>query len=338
MSPKLKKMKVYYQFNKNNLDPVIYKGALMVVETLNTKNGICKVAIVQGKNSLIKSQAVIESLIKFDKVKNINKPSDELLNSYVYKPTELDELMKKVKSIKRKFENYSEVFNAIEMWVMSTKGSPAVNIKTEENFLANPEKILCETKNFGKGMKAKPGAPHANRAPRTAPIVNVEEWEKDATSLFACGIKKNESMTFQDQIKLANKLIQTIIDIHDTPSDLRQTLCEVFHKTKGNDYRTPFWFEKLSINKFKDNQHHSKIKGCELMHLDPTLEFASKPDNLFIGTSEENRHQGGYKFEFTEKKMLIKKIYENGFDDNPEYLNRLSLDELEEIYYKNKYK
>jgi hypothetical protein len=286
-------MKEYYQFIKTNLEPVIYKGAIMVVETLNTKKGISKVATVQGKNSLIKNHVIIEKLVDSDKVKNIDKPSDELLNCYVYKPQELTELVKKLNSINRKFKYFSEVFNAIEMWVMSTKGSPAVNIQTEKNFLANPEKILKETKNFGKGMKAKPGAPHANRAPRTAPIVNVEEWENDETSLMACGIKKNESMTFQNQIDLLNKLIQTTIDIHDTPEDLRQTLCEVFNKVKGNDYRTPFYLEKLSINKFKDNQHHNKVKGCELMHIDPTIEFASRPDNLNIGTSEENRHQGG---------------------------------------------
>jgi hypothetical protein len=331
-------MKEYYQFTKTNLYPLIYKGAIMVVETLKTNNTISKIATVQGKNNLIKNQTILEEIINSGNVKTITKPSDDFLNSYVYKPQELSELIKNVNLIDKKFKNFSEVFKAIEMWVMSTKGSPAVNIKTEENFLENPEKILKETKNFGVGMKAKPGAPHANRAPRTAPIVNIEEWEKDGTSLMACGIKKNESMTFQEQIKLINKLIQTIIDIYDTPEDLRQILCETFNKTKGNDYRTPFYLERLSIDKFKDNQHHNKVKGCELMHIDPSIEFASITDNLNIGTSEENRHQGGYTFEFTHKKLLIKDIYEEGFNDNPEYLNTLSLDELKELYYKNKFK
>ena len=40
------------------------------------------------------------------------------------------------------------------------------------------------------------------------------------------------------------------------------------------------------------------------MHIDPSIEFASRPDNLSIGTSEENRHQGGYPFEFTDKKII----------------------------------
>jgi hypothetical protein len=73
------------------------------------------------------------------------------------------------------------------------------------------------------------------------------------------------------------------------------------------------------------------------MHIDPSIEFASRPNNLSIGTSEENRHQGGYTFEFTDKKILIKKIYEKGFNNDPEYLNTLSLDKLEEIYFKNKF-
>lgn len=42
-------------------------------------------------------------------------------------------------------------------------------------------------------------------------------------------------------------------------------------------------------------------ESCELMRIDPSIEFASRPDNLSIGTSEENRHQGGYTFEFTDK-------------------------------------
>ena len=311
-------MKEYYQFIKTNLTPIIYKGSIMVVETLKTKNSTIKVATVQGKNLLIKNQITIEMLLNSGKVKNISKPSDEFLNSYVYKPKELVELSKKLNLINKNFNDFSEVFNAILMWVMSTKGSPAVNIKTEEIFLENPEKVLKETKTFGKGMKAKPGAPHANRAPRTTAIVNIEEWENDGSSLFAGGIKKNESMTFKGQIELFNKLIQIIIDIYDTPEDLREILCKTF-------------------NKFKDNQHHNKIKGCELMHIDPSIEFASRPDNLSIGTSEENRHQGGYPFEFTDKKILIKKIYEKGFNNDPEYLNTLSLDKLEEIYFKNKF-
>jgi hypothetical protein len=331
-------MKEYYQFTKRNLYPVIYPGAIMIVETKNTKKGVSKIATIQGKNKLIKDQEIINRLVNYPYAKVIDKPSDEVLNSYVYRPKELVELTKNLNSIKKRFTGFSELFKAIEMWVISTKGSPAVNIKTEEKFLENPDKILKETKNFGKGMKAKPGAYHANRALRTSPIASPEEWENDPTSLFACGIKKNESMTFQYQIDLFNKIIQTIIDIHDTPKDLREKLCNVFGKIKGEDYRTEYYLEKLSIDKFKLNKHHSKVKGCELMHVDPTIEFASRADNLSIGTSEENRHQGGYSFEFTEKKLLIRKIYKKGFNNNPEYLNTLSIDELEEIYYKNKYK
>lgn len=331
-------MKKYYQFTETNLNPVIYKGAIMVVETLNTKKGDFQTATIQGKNTLIKNQVQIDNLINSPSVKVIDKPSDDVLNSYVFRPKELVILTKKFNSVAKKFKDFSELFKAVGMWVMFTKGSPAVNIKEEEKFRENPEKVLMETKNFGKGIKAKPGAAHANRALRTSPIANSEEWEKDPTSLFAYGIKKNESMTFQHQISLFNKLIQTIIDIHDTPDDLREKLCEVFGKTKGEDYRTEYYLEKLSINKFKDNQHHNKVKGCELMHVDPSIEFVSVPDNLSIGTSEENRHQGGYSFEFTYKKLLIRKIYKKGYSNNPEYLNTLSLDELEEIYYKNKYK
>ena len=331
-------MKEYFQLTKTNLYPVIYKNAIIVIETKETKNGISKVATAQGKYSLITNADIIENILNSEYVVKIDKPSEEFLNSYVYKPKELDALIKKLSHIEKKFQDFSEVFKAIQMWVKLTKGSPAVNIKTEENFLKNPEKVLSETKIFGKGIKAKPGAPHANRASRTTPITNVEEWEKDRTSLFATGIKRNESMTFQEQIELFHKCIQTIIDIHDTPEDLRKALCDAFNKTKGKEYRTIFYKERLSINKFKDNQHHNKIKGCELMHENPSIEFASKPNNLSIGTSEENRHQGGYSFEYTEKKLLIKKIYEKEYHDNPEYLNTLSIDELEEIYYKNKFK
>lgn len=331
-------MKEYYQFTKTNLYPVIYKGAIMVIETVNTKKGISKIATIQGKNNLIKDEEIINKLVNYPYVKVIDKPSDEVLNSYVYRPKELVRLTKNFNSVGKKFKNYSELFKAVGMWVMSTKGSPAVNIKTEEKFIENPDKILKETKNFGKGMKAKPGASHANRALRTSPIANSQEWENDPTSLFAYGIKKNESMTFQQQIDLFNNLIQTLINIYDTPEDLRKKLCEVFGKTKGKDYRTPYYLEKLSINKFKDNQHHNKVKGCELMHIDPSIEFASRPDNLSIGTSEENRHQGGYPFEVTEKKILIMNIYNEGFNDDPEYLNTLTLDDLRKFYYEKKYK
>jgi hypothetical protein len=89
---------------------------------------------------------------------------------------------------------------------------------------------------------------------------------------------------------------------------------------------------------FEQNTHHGKVKGLEFCHIDTELGLNTTADNVTIGLCESNRHQGGYSLDYTEKKILIKKIIENKFNSDVEYLNKLSINELENIYYIFKYK
>ena len=51
--------------------------------------------------------------------------------------------------------------------------------------------------------------------------------------------------------------------------------------------------QPLSFYGFKMNEHHSKTKGLEFCHLDPSIARTTFSENITIGSSRSNRQQGG---------------------------------------------
>ncbi len=318
----------------------ILENSILMIQTLLDKKGNNRYIVeYQGALNPIKNSVIINNILsKPDFLTEIEKPSDEFIFDYLKMPDSLKKKKKNFEKLSKEFPNYSGVFATINLWNFSTKGSPAVNSKTEHEFRKDPSKILSKTLVFGDGIKSKPGSFHPNRSLRTSPIGNMEKWENDSTTLLPNGIKSQESSTFTEIEKMFDKRLQEICNFHDTPENLLKRIEELFGIEKNEIYRTKYWLRKVSFFDFEKNNHHAKVKGLELCHDNPELEYATTEKNTYVGTCEENRHQGGYSLDFTWKRQLIMRIYEIDKTNEPEYLENLNLDELEKIYFTKKFR
>lgn len=128
-------------------------------------------------------------------------------------------------------------------------------------------------------------------------------------TLLPNGIRKSDSRSYQMSCQIFDKIITDILSIHDVPEDFYN-----YFSTKGYGSRTRklvdyYYKTPISWELFQQNTHHSKVKGLEFCHLNPEVEYTTHVDNVSIGTSNSNRHQGGFSFDFTWRKHLIMKIY-----------------------------
>jgi len=335
-------MKKYYKALRTEFvgpkNQILENTVIVFEETSNKKGKVSKIIEYQGALKPIKDSSIIDNILNLpDFLIQIDTPSDKFIMDYLHMPVSLKDKKKKFDKLKKEFPQYEGIFDTVNLWNFSTKGSPAVNNKKEKEFRKDPNKILSKTLTFGKKIGAKPGSFHTNRSLRTAPIGNQLKWENDCTTLLPNGIKTNESATFFEIEKMLDKRLDEIVNIYDTPKELVDRIDELFNIKKTYIYRTKFWLQKVSFFDFEKNTHHAKIKGLELCHDDPSLEFATTADNTYIGTCEENRHQGGYPLDFTWKKQLIMRIYKMDKTIDVESLEILDYEELEEIYFKNKF-
>ena len=187
-------------------------------------------------------------------------------------------------------------------------------------------------------MKAKPGSPVKNRATRQTVIANETDWDTNEDTLLPFGIRKSDSCSYQESVKIFDKLVTEMISMVGTPEDLIGFFNNNGYVQKKEYHIDYFYKTPISWNLFEQNTHHGKVKGLEFCHIDTELGLNTTADNVTIGLCESNRHQGGYSLDYTEKKILIKKIIENKFNSDVEYLNKLSINELENIYYNAKFK
>lgn len=310
-------------------------------------NIICDKSIIVNDNGKIYYQGG-DKILKFESfeviremglLENLIETPDLIsyVNDYVIEPKQFRDVKKLIGDLIKKFPNYSSQFRTIKTWVFAAKGSPATTITEEKKFQNNPDEYLKDT-TFKGGMKAKPGSPFKNRGTRQSVVGNQEEWELDSSTLLPNGIRKSDSCSYNENIKIFNKIITEVISMVNTPVEIVNYLTEKgFYPNKDKHvdfyYKTP-----IDFNLFEKNTHHAKVKGLEFCHINPEIEYSTIETNITIGTSESNRHQGGYSIDYTHKKILIKKIYENEKNVlTVDELNNMSNDELELLICKLKY-
>jgi hypothetical protein len=283
------------------------------------------------------SKASFDYLIENNLIIETDKPNDEILFGYVLESSDYTKRKQLLQQAKKSFPQYESQLTTLGTWVFATKGSPAATFNEEQQFQKNKESILKDLKANG-GNKAKPGSPVKNRATRQTVIANEIEWDISQDTLLPFGIRQSDHCSYQESVKIFDKLVTEIISMAGTPKDLIAFFNNNGYVQKKEYHIDYFYKTPISWDLFEQNTHHGKVKGLEFCHIDTELGLNTTADNVTIGLCESNRHQGGYSLDYTEKKILIKKIIENKFNSDVEYLNKLSINELENIYYIFKYK
>jgi hypothetical protein len=325
----------YYKFNKTyNDSSIICEGSVLVIteKQIFKKNGslsgVKEEIFCQGQDSLIPKMK-FKSILDSGSLDKIDE-SDDLIayvNDYVIEPIEFKNRKKILSDAKRQIPQYESVISTISTWVFSTKGSPASTISAEKEFQSNPDKFLNETK-FRGGMKAKPGSPFKNRGTRQTVVSDVDKWENDEKSLLPNGIRMSDSCTYLENVKIFDKVITEIISIYDCPEEFYKFFINKGYVPKLKSHVDYLYKTTISWELFKQNTHHAKVKGLEFCHINPEIEFTTFADNITIGTSESNRHQGGYSVDFTLRKLLISEIYDFISNDDNYLTLQSELDKL----------
>jgi len=274
-------------------------------------------------------------LLKNKLVIEIKKPSDSIIYGYVIPSKSFLERKKIIGLAKKELPEYKSILNTLSTWVFATKGSNAVNYNTELNFQKDKEKVLSQT-TFRDGMKSKPGSPCKNRSTRQTVVCDEKKWSLDESSLLPNGIRQSDSASYEEVVSIFDKLVSEIISMKGTP----KKVISFFEKcgySKFNEIHIDYFYKTpISWKEFEKNTHHAKVKGVEFCHINPELEFTTQAKNVTIGLCESNRHQGGYGLDYTYNKIIIKKIYECNISKDVEYLNSLSIKQLETIYFEKK--
>lgn len=267
----------------------------------------------------------------------IEKPSDEFLNDFVYPSVEYKKRKKMIASAKKAIPQCKSIFNTLNTWIFQAKGSSAITYAAEKKFIKNPKNSLKETV-LGGGIKAKPGHHCKNRGTRQTPPANEKAWMDDPTTLAPNGIRKGDHASFSECCNICDDLVVELISLDDTPTEVVEYFKQYGYEKKSEPHIDYFYKTIISRNLFELNTHHSKEKGLEFCHIDPDLEYPTVSGNVTIGLCTSNRHQGGYSIEYTHKKILIKKIYDKGYEKDVDLLNKMPLHDLEKLYFENEYK
>ena len=267
----------------------------------------------------------------------IEKPSDEFLNDFVYPSAEYKKRKKMIREAQKEMPEHKSIFNTLYTWIFMTKGSKAATYADENKFLKNPKHILKDTV-LGGGIKAKPGCSLKNRGTRQTPIANEEKWMDDPTTLAPNGIRKGDYASFSECCNIFDDLVIELISIYDAPTEIVEYFKQYGYEKKNTRHIDYFYKTLISWDLFDKNTHHSKEKGLEFCHIDPDLEYPTVSGNVTIGLCTSNRHQGGFSLDYTDKKLRIRKIVNEGYENNVDILNEMTLEELENMYFENKYK
>ena len=267
----------------------------------------------------------------------IEKPSDKFLNDFVYPSAEYKKRKKMILKAKKEMPEYKSIFSTLHTWIFQTKGSSAATYASENKFLKNPKHSLKETV-LGGGMKAKPGSPVKNRGTRQSPIANEKKWMDDPTTLTPNGIRKGDHASFSECCNICDDLVIELISIYDAPTEFVEYFKQYGYEKKHIPHIDYFYKTVIGWNLFELNTHHSKEKGLEFCHIDPDLEYPTVSGNVTIGLCTSNRHQGGFSLDYTDKKLLIRKIVNKGYENDVHILNEMTLQDLEKLYFENEYK
>jgi hypothetical protein len=321
----------------------IIEDSIVVYQELIKKSGSKDINIfIQGADSKLNINS-FNDLISKNLLIEIDETPELIsyVDSYVIEPKEFSDRKKLISDAKKDLPQFESVISTFSTWIFCSKGSSAVTLVTEKSFIENSDKFLAETI-FNGGMKSKPGSPFKNRGTRQTPVSDVTKWENDKTTLLPNGIRKSDSCSYQMSCQIFDKILTDILSIGDVPQDFYNYFLSKGYKSRERKLVDYYYKTPISWDLFEQNTHHSKVKGLEFCHLNPELEYTTHVDNITIGTSESNRHQGGYSNDFTFRKLLISKIYDL-ISDNHNYLtlqsdlDKLTSEELEKMYFKIKF-
>jgi len=293
-------------FDKNKRSKKHYIVNDTFVLLSENKNGDLGFKILMPKGTSMVITKITDTVVQFvhqghgnttltvDEFNMIDKTetefSENYINDYIINHN-INDVKKVISELKKTFKDdrfYSKVLRTISTWIFQTKGSNAINAKTFNslNFSELP---------WRNGFSSKPYSFNENRSGRTtvAPSkVEIEEWEK-SNMVLPIGIKREEQCTYPEIVKIAYKILQEVCGM----SDIDQRFISVVSKyitIDPNyihlDYTTK---EHISVKLFEANEHHSKTKGLELCHIDPSLEYCTFANNITVGSSESNRSQSG---------------------------------------------
>lgn len=288
----------------------VIENSIIVFQQVPTKKSFITQIHCQGQDSLL-------SIDKFNVLLNnglleelqLTPELSNIINEYVIEPEKYSTIKDWINEFIKTYPQYEKQFNTLSTWIFQAKGSPASTLSEEVSFQKDKDKVLIETI-LRSGMKAKPGSPHKNRGTRQTQVSNIQKWEMDDTTLLPNGIRKSDQCGFSETIKLFESRLIDILSIIDIPQEIKDYWATKGY-TPGEFYLVDYYYKTpIYWNFFESNTHHSKVKGLEFCHIDTELEFATTADNTTIGTSESNRHQGGYSNEFTFRKQLIMRIYD----------------------------
>jgi hypothetical protein len=289
----------------------ITENSIVVYQELTQTGGSKKTSIfVQGLDRKLNINSFNE-LISRNVLLEISE-SPELISyvdSYVIEPKEYSDRKKLLNKAKKELPQYEDILSTLLTWIFSTKGSKAATLAAQKAFIENPDKFLAETIRRG-GMKAKPGSPYKNRGTRQTAVSDITKWEADDTTLLPNGIRKSDLCCYKENCRIFDEILSVLLSIIDIPPDFYNYFLSLGYESRKRklvDYRSK---KIISWELFKQNTHHSKVKGLEFCHIDPDKEFATTVDNVTIGTCESNRHQGGYSDDYTFRVLLIKEIYD----------------------------
>jgi len=320
----------------------LVENSIIVFQQVPTKKSYKTEIYCQGQDSLLNIDK-FNDLLNSNLIEEIQLTQElsDTINEYVIEPEKYSTLKKWLSEFTNKYPQYQKQFTTFSTWVFQAKGSPAATISEEILFQKDKNKVLNETV-LRTGMKAKPGSPHKNRGTRQSRVSDIQKWETDDSTLLPNGIRKSDQCGFSQAIKIFEERLIDILSIIDTPQDIKD-----FWATKGyaprEFYLVDYYYKTpISWKYFDSNTHHSKVKGLEFCHINPELDYTTTSKNTVIGTSESNRHQGGYSHDFTWRKQLIMRIYdmkatkENHLTLQSE-LDSYSTDELEKMYFTSKF-
>jgi hypothetical protein len=280
-----------YKFNKGyflNKKSLVTKDNILVIDKVTKDNLSCKIQGKSGNTNI--SQDLFNKLITDSYVSEVEITENDYY-SLVEMPSSLKNKKDILTNLKKMFPSFEKMVDTLETWIFQAKGSDCATYNDWINFIKNP---VLEN----MGFKSKPGKPVMNRSQRNTSISDESMWSNDFTCILPYGIRKSDFADFFEQEKIFDKLFLEFLSLNGIPDEMIAFVLsnESFSDKKINksSHRDYYTKELLDVSLFSKNEHHSKEKGLELCHIDPTLEFNTIAENLTIGLSSSNREQGGY--------------------------------------------
>lgn len=300
--------------------------------TKKDKNGKTEFKIIIPKNSALIVKKIENNTIwisiqgslgttKFsiEDFNSIEKKETNFTNEFIENYVENENLIypKILTELKNYFKNnsfYEKIIQTIKgRWIENTHGSSAIKGSQYVNLDFNNLPWLKDT------SKTKDYVWWENRSVRTtyAPSSQeISEWEKDSHSVLPIGIQRYEQCSYPEMDLIALKILKEICGCKNIDQNFVRIVSEYIEIDKNYIHRDYLTNEVIDINLFSKNEHHSKEKGLEMCHIDPSVEYATNVSNITIGLSSSNRAQSGNSLNYMKGISFLLSINEMNIDMN----------------------